>query len=499
MKKQFTILLFLSAVFIFLPTISLAKIDDSNINAIVQVKIWDTYRSEYISTGSGVFFDGALNILTNYHVVEDAIINPARYLSIICITKNSLSASDCKYVYSVYGIWGNKPKVVKELDLAILSLEGIIKDGKIINVLQMTGTDLPLGSSNIKISIYGEELTGIKIGDQVQTLGYPGEGGDTITYSNGAVTNFEMNKDGRVLAIVTSARITPGSSGGAAFDSYGKFIGITSAMYADSSGNFISGVIIPVTTINWWLKEAQGYRVKKDGEYTIFDEVTEEVMQKAICLMNGSEKYHYDETSKTCVCNSGYSKNSKGVCEKEQRTSCPEGFIVGRNRCVTLDKNCTDVYGPNIYSKGTFEGYTLCGCKDGYDWNFNQTSCNIFPPEGAVIRTVGDIDVYIVKYVGTKKFKRLVLSPDVFNNYGHLKWENVMDVNKSIVDSFTTSDLVRAAGDDKVYKLSASGDAGQKRLIKNSAVLTKFGLDADSIYEINSFDRDSYVAGLDLE
>src|SRR3989344_9224496 len=48
-------------------------------------------------------------------------------------------------------------------------------------------------------------------------------------------------------------------------------------------------------------------------------------------------------------------------------------------------------------------------------------------PEGALIRAAGDIDVYIVKYVGAKKFKRLVLSPSVFDNYGHLRWEDIRE------------------------------------------------------------------------
>ncbi len=120
-------------------------------------------------------------------------------------------------------------------------------------------------------------------------------------------------------------------------------------------------------------------------------------------------------------------------------------------------------------------------------------------PEGAIIRAYNDIDVYIVKYVGLKKFKRLVLSPSVFNNYGHLKWENIIEVDNLTLESFTTSDLVRAVGDDKIYRLYPQGDTGQKRLIKNSSVLTKFGLNPDSIYEINSFDRNSYVTGIVLE
>lgn len=119
--------------------------------------------------------------------------------------------------------------------------------------------------------------------------------------------------------------------------------------------------------------------------------------------------------------------------------------------------------------------------------------------EGAIIRAQGDIDVYIVKYVGTKKFKRLILSPSVFNNYGHLKWSDVREVERSTVDAFTTSELVRAVGDPKVYKLYPAGDTGQKRWVETAESFVRLGFDWDAIYEINNFDRDSYVTGENLE
>jgi len=120
-------------------------------------------------------------------------------------------------------------------------------------------------------------------------------------------------------------------------------------------------------------------------------------------------------------------------------------------------------------------------------------------PEGTLIRARGDIDIYIVKYVGSKKFKRLILSPSVFNNYGHLRWEDIMDVDQSIVDSFITSNLVRAVYDHKIYVLYPSGDTGEKRWVKDYNVLTRLGYDPDAVYEINQFDRDSYTTGSLIE
>ena len=120
-------------------------------------------------------------------------------------------------------------------------------------------------------------------------------------------------------------------------------------------------------------------------------------------------------------------------------------------------------------------------------------------PEGALIRAAKGIDIYIVKYVKSKKFKRLVLSPSVFESYGHLKWEDVIEVDNETIDSFTTSELVRAVGDSRVYKLYPQGDTGQKRWIKTAEAFARMDFDSDSIYEINAFDRDSYVVGIPLE
>ena len=120
-------------------------------------------------------------------------------------------------------------------------------------------------------------------------------------------------------------------------------------------------------------------------------------------------------------------------------------------------------------------------------------------PEGGLIRAVGDIDVWIVKYVGTKRFKRLILSPHVFESYGHLRWEDVREASQSTVDSYITSDLVRADGDTRVFRLFPSGDAGERRWIKTADAFNRLSFDWDAIYIINSVDRDSYIDGPAIE
>ncbi|RLA77346.1 MAG: hypothetical protein DRG30_00415, partial [Epsilonproteobacteria bacterium] len=116
--------------------------------------------------------------------------------------------------------------------------------------------------------------------------------------------------------------------------------------------------------------------------------------------------------------------------------------------------------------------------------------------------TLESLDVYIVKLVGTKKFKRLVLNPTVFESYGHLNWEDIQTVSQSVMDEYTTSGLVRVDGDpdEKVYAMTPDGDIGSKSWINLSAedFLGATGSDADSIYTINSTDGGNYNAVGDI-
>ena len=106
---------------------------------------------------------------------------------------------------------------------------------------------------------------------------------------------------------------------------------------------------------------------------------------------------------------------------------------------------------------------------------------------------IASLDIYIVKIVSDKKFKRLILSPHVFESYKHLEWGNVKDVNQETMDVYSVSNLIRAVADLKVYELFLSGDTGTKKWLNITAEeFVSQGYDSDSIYEINTTDRDAY-------
>jgi len=109
-------------------------------------------------------------------------------------------------------------------------------------------------------------------------------------------------------------------------------------------------------------------------------------------------------------------------------------------------------------------------------------------PEGAIIKTEHNPDVYIVKYKNGKQFKRLVLNPQVFESYGHLRWEDILIVSQSEMDSFVISDLVRVDGQTDIYQLVPNGDVGTKVLLEST-----IGYDLDLVYTINGVDFGNYV------
>jgi len=117
--------------------------------------------------------------------------------------------------------------------------------------------------------------------------------------------------------------------------------------------------------------------------------------------------------------------------------------------------------------------------------------------------TLSSLDVYIVKLVGTKKFKRLVLNPTVFNSYGHLNWGDIQTVSVSVMDEYSTSALVRVDTDpdEKVYAMAPDGDIGSKSWVNVTAAefLGVSGSeDGDSIYTINATDGGNYTAVGDI-
>ena len=127
--------------------------------------------------------------------------------------------------------------------------------------------------------------------------------------------------------------------------------------------------------------------------------------------------------------------------------------------------------------------------------------------DGALVKTADNPDIYIVKHINGKKFRRLILNPTIFESYGHLSWEDVLTVSQATMNMYTVSDLVREVYPDgslvppgDVYKLYPQGDTGIKRLLRITQQEFESRFDKDSIYNINHLEAGPtfYARGADI-
>jgi S1-C subfamily serine protease len=154
-------------------------------------------------TGSGSVVSPEGLILTNAHVVDD------RYGDFeaigIALTDRSDETPQLSYLAEVAAVdYG--------LDLAVVRI-----------VSNLEGDDVRVELPSVEVG----DSDGIEIGDHLRILGYPGIGGGTISFTEGAVSGFTRARgvDGRAW-VKTDATIAGGSSGGMGANERGELVGI---------------------------------------------------------------------------------------------------------------------------------------------------------------------------------------------------------------------------------------------------------------------------------
>lgn len=161
-------------------------------------------------TGSGTVIDPRGLILTNCHVANPSAMGmsaPAASMLGVAVTQRSDEAPALTYIAKIAA---QSP----ELDLAVLYITSTT-DGKAVKNLNLPF--VPLGDSDT-----------LELGDVVSIFGYPGIGGETVTFTSGSVSGFtsESGVQGKRAWIKTDACIAGGNSGGTAVDDDGKLIGV---------------------------------------------------------------------------------------------------------------------------------------------------------------------------------------------------------------------------------------------------------------------------------
>jgi S1-C subfamily serine protease len=164
-------------------------------------------------TGSGFVWDTKGNIITNFHVIQNA--NGAQVTL----------ADQSSWKASVVGVAPDK-------DLAVLKIDAPA------NKLQ----PIPIGTSR-----------DLQVGQNVFAIGNPFGLDQTLTTGIISALNREIESVTRrpIQGVIQSdAAINPGNSGGALLDSAGRLIGVNTAIYSPSGASAGIGFAIPVDTVN---------------------------------------------------------------------------------------------------------------------------------------------------------------------------------------------------------------------------------------------------------
>lgn len=164
-------------------------------------------------TGSGFVWDNHGNIITNFHVIQNA--NAAQVTL----------ADQSNWKAQLVGVAPDK-------DLAVLRIDAPAK------VLQ----PIPLGISK-----------DLQVGQSVYAIGNPFGLDQTLTTGVISAIGREIESVTRrpIQGVIqTDAAINPGNSGGPLLDSAGRLVGVNTQIYSPSGASAGIGFAIPVDTVN---------------------------------------------------------------------------------------------------------------------------------------------------------------------------------------------------------------------------------------------------------
>jgi S1-C subfamily serine protease len=191
-----------------------------NVDVVVRVRSFDAgVREQQASGGSGFIWDDDGRVVTNFHVVRDALDGNGPTLRVVLSDHSTYAAR----------IVGATP----DYDLAVIQILDAPKE-KFKKIRVGTSKDL-------------------EVGQKVFAIGNPF--GLSLTLTKGIISALDREIDspsGASIpgAIQTDAPINPGNSGGPLLDKDGRLIGVNTAIATPSGGNVGIGFAIPVDTVN---------------------------------------------------------------------------------------------------------------------------------------------------------------------------------------------------------------------------------------------------------
>ena len=116
-------------------------------------------------------------------------------------------------------------------------------DVAVVHIFQMIDSKAQLPTAMPMAVMTQDDSDAVNVGDLVYLFGYPGSGGDYITYTSGSISGFDdQTGRGTPDSFKTDAPINPGNSGGLAIDDRGNQIGIPTFVHQTESGPGLGGI-----------------------------------------------------------------------------------------------------------------------------------------------------------------------------------------------------------------------------------------------------------------
>ncbi|MEA3249097.1 MAG: serine protease [Patescibacteria group bacterium] len=200
------------------------------LGSVVEIICLDNVNKDVFYTGSGTVVDKSGFVVTNHHLLVSSDGTLIRFCG-IGFTDDMEQPPNTEFIAETVAIQPDQ-------DLAVLQIMEHLEGGEVPDAFTYISMDGALRASR-----------GLKLGDTVFIAGYPGVGAQTFTLTEGVVS-------GRVGSdlIKTSALVDSGTSGGAAFDIHGNFIGLpTAAARGDIGGSL--GYLIVADMVDSFLRD----------------------------------------------------------------------------------------------------------------------------------------------------------------------------------------------------------------------------------------------------
>jgi len=183
-------------------------------HSVVQIRAVSSGDTIWHGSGTLISEDGY--ILTNAHVIDN---RAEEYDELhVALTDRTDQAPAVQYIAEIQ-------TADYAIDLAVIKVTETIDGGLVTETFPF----VQLGDSDA-----------VDIGDAIKILGYPGIGGETITFTSGSVSGFTSEHSvGDRAWIKTDATIAGGNSGGLAVNATGQLIGVPSIAGSGAEGSTV--------------------------------------------------------------------------------------------------------------------------------------------------------------------------------------------------------------------------------------------------------------------